>query len=209
VIELSDARTDRRRVPGPALRLAAVEAGAPERTELEAFVRAGFQRRHDASVSTFMPTLLSFRDASGDLRGVIGLRSAGSRPLYLEQYLDQPVERAIAAATGKLVHRSEVVEVGNLAGASCRTAMRMVAALPSYLRSREYRWIVFTATSAVRGILQGFGAPLAELARADGSRVQSGADQWGRYYDTDPRVLVGYLPASRWIPGFNPGLYTR
>ena len=32
--------------------------------------------------------------------------------------------------------------------------MRMVALLPAYLLSRDYRWIVFTATSAVRGILR-------------------------------------------------------
>ena len=104
--------------------------------------------------------------------------------------------------SGRRVERRSVVEVGNLAGANCRAAMRMVAALPGYLLTRDYQWIAFTATSAVRGILQGFGAPLVELARADGSRVASGADQWGTYYRTDPRVFAGYLPASRWIPGF-------
>lgn len=189
--------------------LAEAESRAPERAELEAFVRAAFARKHDASVSSFMPTLLSFRDASGELRGVIGLRSAQPKPLYLEQYLEQPIEAAIAAATGKVVQRREVVEVGNLAGANCRAAMRMVAELPSYLLARDYRWIVFTATSAVRGILQGFGAPLAELARAEGSRVAGGEDRWGRYYESDPRVLAGYLPASRGIPGFSVAAHDR
>ena len=209
MIEPSVARSERRRVPGRALCLAEAEARAPERAELEAFVRAAFARKHDASVATFMPTLLSFRDPRGELRGVIGLRSAEPKPLYLEQYLEQPVEAAIAAATGKVVHRQEVVEVGNLAGANCRTAMRMVAELPSYLLARDYRWIVFTATSAVRGILQGFGAPLVELARADGCRVAGGADRWGRYYESDPRVLAGYLPASRRIPGFSIAAHDR
>jgi hypothetical protein len=209
LIAPSVARTERRRVPGRALCLAEAEARAPERAELEAFVRAAFARKHDASVASFMPTLLSFRDASGDLRGVIGLRSAQPKPLYLEQYLEQPVEAAIAAATGNPVQRHEVVEVGNLAGANCRAAMRMVAELPSYLLARDYRWIVFTATSAVRGILQGFGAPLVELARADGGRVAGGEDRWGRYYESDPRVLAGYLPASRGIPGFSAAAHGR
>ena len=200
--ELSHARSESRRVPGPALRLAEASAGAPERAELEAFVRNAFARKHDASVTSFMPTLLSFRDAGGALRGVIGLRGAAPKPLYLEQYLEQPVEAAIATATGEAVRRHQVVEVGNLAGVNCRAAMRMVAVLPAYLLARDYRWIVFTATSAVRGILQGFGAPLVELARADGSRVSNGTDRWGRYYDNDPRVLAGYLPTSRRIAGF-------
>ena len=207
--ELSHARSDRRRVPGPALRLAEARADAPERAELEAFVRNAFARKHDASVTSFMPTLLSFRDAGGGLRGVIGLRSAAPKPLYLEQYLEQPVEAAIATATGQSVQRHQVVEVGNLAGMNCRAAMRMVAALPAYLLARDYRWIVFTATSAVRGILQGFDAPLVELARADGARVANSPDRWGRYYESDPRVLAGYLPDSRWIPGFESGLHAH
>jgi len=209
VIELSHAQSESRRVPGPALRLAEVRAGAPERPELEAFVQSAFARKHDASVTSFMPTLLSFRDAGGALRGVIGLRSAAPKPLYLEQYLEQPVDAAIATATGQAVQRHQVVEVGNLAGVNCRAAMRMVAALPAYVLAQDFRWIVFTATSAVRGILQGFDAPLVELARADGSRVSGGTDRWGRYYENDPRVLAGYLPDSRWIPGFNPGLQTH
>lgn len=203
MIEPSCARSESRRVPGPALRLAEAPAGAAERRELEAFVQGAFARKHDASVTSFMPTLLSFRDAAGALKGVIGLRNALPQPLYLEQYLEQPVEAAIASATGEAVRRHQVVEVGNLAGVNCRAAMRMVAVLPAYLLARDYRWIVFTATSAVRGILQGFGAPLVELARADGSRVCAGTDRWGRYYDTDPRVLAGYLPTSRRIPGFS------
>lgn len=204
--ELTDSR---RRALGRTLRLAEVGSDAPARPELEAFVREKFQRGHGATVSTFMPTLLSFRDASGDLRGVIGLRAAAPAPLYLEQYLEQPIESAIAAATGQRVQRREVVEVGNLAGANCRAAMRMVAALPSYLLSHDYQWIVFTATNAVRGILQGFGAPLVELAQADGSRVADGSDRWGSYYEKDPRVLAGYLPASRWVPGFSLGAHAR
>ena len=197
------------RALGRSLRLGEALAGSPERPELEAFVREAFWRKHDASVATFMPTLLSFRDGTGDLRGVIGVRGAARTTLYLEQYLQQPVEVAIAAAAGRPVQRGQVVEVGNLAGRNCRAAMRMVASLPSYLLSRDYQWIVFTATSAVRGILESFGAPLVELARADGSRVAGSGDQWGRYYDNDPRVLAGYLPASRWVPGFRSTAHDR
>lgn len=188
---------------------AVAEAQAPERGELEAFVAEAFRRGHDATVASFMPTLLSLRDGSGRLRSVVGLRGAAPEPLYLEQYLEQPVEAAIAVATGRAIRREQVVEVGNLAGSNCRAAVRMVALLPSYLLSLEYRWIVFTATSAVRGILQGLGAPLIELAHADGTRVADGPDRWGRYYDTDPRVFAGYLPLSRRIPGFSKARYGR
>jgi Thermostable hemolysin len=195
-------RATARRPLGRALRLAAVEAGGPERPELEDFVGTAFKRKHDATVTSYLPTLLSFRDPAGALRGVVGLRGAGEHRLYLEQYLEQSIEAAITAVTGRSVRRQQVVEVGNLAGTNCRSAVRMVALLPSHLLARDFQWIVFTATSAVRGILLGFGAPLIELARADGARVANDRDEWGRYYDADPRVFAGFLPDSLQIPGF-------
>ena len=68
--------------------------------------------------------------------------------------------------------------------------------------SRRYSWIVFTATGALRQILEGFGAPLIELGRADPSSVAAAADSWGRYYETDPRVFAGYLPDADRLAGF-------
>jgi len=187
---------------GAALRFAVADNGSRERAELEAFVGDAFARKHGATVASFMPTLLSFRDNTGMLRGAVGLRSAGDDALYLENYLDRPIESAIECATGHRVDRRNVVEVGNLASANCRAAVRMVALLPAHLLARDFRWIVFTATSVVREILLGFGAPLVELARAESARVARGPDRWGRYYETDPRVFAGFLPDSRKVRGF-------
>jgi hypothetical protein len=94
------------------------------------------------------------------------------------------------------------VEVGNLAGASCRAAVRMVSQLPAYLIEQRYRWIVFTATSALRGILASLGAPLIEQAAADRGRVAGARDDWGSYYETDPRVYAGFLQHAEGLAGF-------
>lgn len=190
---------------GRRLQLQEAVRDATERTEFESFVSAAFARKHAATVRSFMPTLLGFRDPDGKLRGVAGLRPAAVEQLFLEQYLDAPIETAIATASGLDIRREEIVEIGNLAGGSCRTAMRIVAQLPAYLMSRDFRWIAFTATSAVRQILLGFGAPLLELARADASRVAGGDDAWGTYYQSDPRVFVGHLPDSWRIAAFQHG----
>ena len=199
------------RVLGEHLQLQPVGAGEPTRAELEAYVQARFAAKHGAEVRTFMPTLISFRNRHGELRGVAGIRGAGASPLYLEQYLAQPIEASLNAAMrlqgierggARAIRRDEIVEVGNLAGASCRAAVRMVAQLPVFLTQRKYSWIVFTATSALREILEGFGAPLIELGRADATDVAQAGDSWGRYYETDPRVFAGYLPDADRLAGF-------
>ena len=72
---------------------------APDRAELESFVGAAFKRGHDATVTSFMPTLLSFRDRGGDCAAWSACGRPLPQPLYLEQYLEQPIETAIATAT--------------------------------------------------------------------------------------------------------------
>ena len=193
-------------VPGHVLHLEAVAPGHASRPELEQYVREAFLARHGAKVRSFMPTLLAFRDRSGALGAVAGIRGAHEGRLYLEQYLDRPVEQSLELACRSRgvghVERHEIAEVGHLAGASCRAAVRMVAQIPAYLVAKRYAWIVFTATSGLRDILRRFDAPLVELARAEGACVASTNDDWGRYYETDPRVYAGWLPDARQLPGF-------
>jgi len=210
-LTLQQRAADELRTLGESLHLQPVRAGEAGRADLETYVRSRFAAKHGAEVRTFMPTLVSFRDRQGELRGVAGIRGAEESPLYLEQYLDRPIEERLTASLlslpvdrggARAVRRDEIVEVGNLAGASCRAAVRMVAQLPVFLMSRRYSWIVFTATGALRQILGGFGAPLIELGRADPLHVAAAADSWGRYYETDPRVYAGYLPDADRLAGF-------
>jgi hypothetical protein len=72
--------------------------------------------------------------------------------------------------------------------------MRLVLDLPRILLDRGHRWIVFTATDTLRGLLASYHAPLLDLAAANAARAQGPGGEWGRYYDTDPRVMAGSLP---------------
>lgn len=140
-----------------------------------------------------MPTLVALQGQRGRVCGVVGFRKAAAECLFLERYLDEPVEIALAEHVGHSVARHHIVEVGNLASLSCRAACHLVAALPRMLLADDNQWIVFTATAAVRGMLAKFRAPVIELARATRDRLDDG-DEWGRYYLNDPRVIAGYLP---------------
>lgn len=164
------------------------------RGDLEQFVREAFRREHGAEVRSFMPDLLGLRSPGGRLCSVVGYRLAGSGPLYLERYLDEPVEAALARRGAGPVPRSRIAEVGNLAGTSCRGARHLVSLLPGILLDRGQQFVVFTATRLVRELLQGLGAPLIDLGAAEPGRVAGLPDQWGRYYATEPRVMAGYLP---------------
>jgi hypothetical protein len=169
---------------------------------LERYVQQAFALKHSAQVRSFMPMLLALQGRGGRVCGVTGYRQAGVEDLFLERYLDRPVQHAIAAASGTDVNRAQVVEVGNLASLSCRAAVHLVALLPQHLMQQGQRWVVFTATQGVRHILQRFRAPLYELAPARAECVSGQGDDWGSYYRTDPRVMAGYLPDGLKLAGF-------
>lgn len=168
--------------------------GEPGRPALESLVRRAFADQHGAAIHSFMPNLLGLHGPRGQLHGVAGFRNAAVEPLFLENYLDAPIETVLSARIGTRVDRSEIVEVGNLAGASCRAACRLVAELPRFFVAHGQRWVVFTATDVVRDMLAKFGAPLIQLGIAELRRVAASGDEWGRYYNRDPRVMAGYLP---------------
>jgi hypothetical protein len=182
--------------PRRQFRLTERAAGEVGRESLERFVAAAFQRAHGARVQAFMPSLLGLEDWSGNLRCALGFRGAGPERLFLEQYLDRPIEEVIASRAGlqATVERDSIVEVGNLAGRGCRAAVFLVAQLPRFLMQRGYSWVTFTATERVRELLCAFDAPLLDLGPADPARLGNGADDWGAYYRTQPRVMAGWLP---------------
>lgn len=177
-----------------AARICVCGQDAPGRDELERFVHDAFESRHGAHVHSFMPTLLAMRNESGALSSVAGYRCADEEPLFLERYLRTPIEDALSQTAGQPIARRQIVEVGNLAGSNCRAAMRLILELPRLLLERGQLWIVFTATDTVRALLDAYGAPLLQLATADVRCVAGTQDDWGRYYETDPRVMAGFLP---------------
>ncbi len=193
------------RLPAPRLPVADAPAGirccspnSTGRTALEAFIQDGFQRQHGAAVHSFMPVLIGMFDAAGNVIGAAGYRPAARDPLYLEQYLGEPIEAVVARRFPALtVTRTDIAEIGNFACRDCATAMRMVEVLADLLHERGHCWTVFTATRTVRGILRHLGISLTELGWADKSRVVVTGDDWGRYYQTDPRVMLGYVPSWR------------
>jgi hypothetical protein len=169
------------------------------RAEAEEFIRARFLRSHGAQIATFMPTLLLLTQGE-ELAAVAGFRSAAREPLFLERYLTLPIEQALESQVSGPIRRAEILEVGNFAALDSRRARMLMSFMPAFFLEQRARWIVFTATAAIRGIVAAMGGRCIEVGTAEGACVAGGADEWGRYYSSDPRVMAGFLPSARRIP---------
>ncbi len=162
------------------------------RSEIEQFIHRCFYHAHGADVRHFLPTLMSLRNDDGDLLGALGLRSAKEERLFLEQYLDRPVEQLLAAKVNRPVDRDGIVEVGNLAVTASGGGRWLITALTAYLQASQGKWVVFTAGPVLCNAFRRLGMNPIDLGSADPSRLD--ADErsaWGSYYDQEPRVMAG------------------
>jgi hypothetical protein len=171
-------------------------AEVPEqRAALERFIAERFRRVHGARISHFCAHLLGVRDALGRWQAGAGYTPAASGKLFLEHYLDRPVEELLAGAAGQRVARERVAEVGNLAAAAPGMGRALLPALGRHLHHLGYRWVVFTATRELRNALRRLHLAPLLLAPALPARLPDGGAAWGSYYAHDPAIMGGRLAA--------------
>ena len=182
-------RAPRSAPPAPHLsgwRFAAVDAAA--RPGIERFIFDAYLSAYGARITSFMPHLAAlYRDE--ELLAACGLRSAACEALFLETYLEKPIEHVLGSVTRTHAPREHIVEVGNLAIARPGAARMLIELLTAHLHRRGSRWVVFTAVPVLRNNFQRLHIPLHVLGDARPENLTLEArQQWGRYYECSPKV---------------------
>lgn len=168
------------------------EYRAAERAGIEQFIHDTFAAAYAADVQGFMPRLLGVRARNGNLLAAFGVRSAEKGGLYLEQYLDQPIEQALAGKAGVTPQRSRIAEVGNLATTHPGAVRWMIVALTVMLYEEGYEWVTFTGTSSLRNGFCNLGLQPQEICPALAERLAPEERmRWGNYYQHKPMVMSG------------------
>jgi hypothetical protein len=162
----------------------------PGRTCVQDFVKGIYAERYGAHITEFAPVLLALRDAQGALVAAVGYRCAALEPLFLERYLDVPVEQALLGAQAPRSARRDMAEVAHLVALRPGEGRRMMAELGRWLGQQGVHWVVSTVTRELRHLFLRMGiAPLA-LGVADPERLGERARDWGSYYEHEPVVLA-------------------
>lgn len=167
--------------------------GDPRRVALEHFIHQCFATVHQADVQHYLPELLALHDSHGRLIAAAGIRPASTGPLFLERYLQMPLEAAVSQTIGNPLERACMVEVGNLASLTAGSARIMIIAVTWLLATHVFQWVAFTGAATLINSFQRLGLAPTVLAAADPERLQGHADQWGTYYDQQPKVFCGNI----------------
>lgn len=167
-----------------------------ERRRVEAFIEDSYVEAYGSHIGHHYPTLMSVQDADGTIYAVVGFRLAKDEPLFLEQYLDDPVEAVVSDAIGTTITRTEIVEIGNLASNGRGATIFLFAAMVRHLLSTGAHFAVATATEELRCMFRKAGLGALQLATADPDRLIDHGLSWGDYYRTRPVVLAGSISAA-------------
>jgi len=178
------------------------------RPVFEAYIQQRFRKAHGADIRHFMPELFGLNDASGELCAVAGVRLANTEELFLERYLDEPIDPLISAAANQTVDRTGIVEVGNLAASDTGSARLSIIAITYLLAMGGLEWVAFTGNIGLVNSFHRLGLKPVTLCAADPARLGDDRHSWGSYYDSKPWVHVGNIRAG-FIHLRNIGLFNR
>ncbi len=171
------------------IEIALVGEGENPRPAIEHFIRTVFRHAYGARISHFLPHLLSMRQG-GKVVAALGINPATDRRLFLERYLDNPVECILAEKLRRPIGRNQIVEIGNLASSHGGGTRALIITLTAYLSGAGYEWALFTATPRVRNNFAKLGIELIPLVRADKTRLGDAQHNWGSYYEQEPVVVT-------------------
>ena len=162
-----------------------------DRAEVETFIAEVFYRAYRANIKYFMPKLIALRDENHHLMAAFGMRWAKNTPLFLEQYLDGPIEKVISNSLNQTVSRTDVTEIGNLAVIDPRNSGILIAHAIQHSIEAGVQWCVATAHHTLQNGLVKGGVDVFPLHAVNPHRLP--ADEladWGSYYDQQPQVIA-------------------
>lgn len=192
----------------PQMSLARALPDEPQRAFFEAFIQQRFRKAHGADIRHFMPQLFGMSNGAGELCAVAGVRLAEDGELFLERYLDEPIDPLISAAADRPVDRAGIVEVGNLAASDTGSARMSIIAITYLLAMGGLEWVAFTGNIGLVNSFHRLGLMPVTLCAADPERLGDDRHSWGSYYESKPWVHVGNIRAG-FIHLSNSGMFSR
>lgn len=172
--------------------------GQVGRETIEQFIAVRYAADFKAHLNSFYPHLLGVKHKDGRIVAALGYRHAEESPLFLEQYLELPIEARLSDEVGYPVRREGMLEIGNLASDFSGGNRVLISTLTAYLYGKSARWVVFTGTRALLNSFRRFSIDVIELGSASPEQLTSQDMDWGTYYHNQPKVAAVNVSQAYW-----------
>lgn len=159
------------------------------RLGVQSLIQSVYERAYGARITAWMPVLLGLC-TDGRMQAAAGYRGA-VQTLYLENYLEQPVETVLRTTCGVALPREQIVEIGHFSAVSPGGGRRLIPYLSQHLRDQGFRWAASTVGAPLYAMLRRAGYAPVPMAQADPYRLpEKDRANWGSYYQACPIVVA-------------------
>lgn len=160
-------------------------------------IRKRYRQAFSADIEVAYPEIAYVTDAAHNALAALGLRSAATEPLFLEQYLDSPIQDTLN------VSRVKITEIGNLVSSRRDVTPGLFITAALLLNRRGTEYAVATGNQLLEKRLRMLGMKPERLAPATMERLAECHENWGDYYQKQPQVLCGSVGnAARYLYRF-------
>lgn len=178
----------------PSLKIANIslyDSSLEDASEIRLFIQDIYFRHYKAKIDITYPFLMAVLDKNNNILAAVGFRYADVDKLFLEQYLDDKIENILSEKYHTNISRTKIVEIGSLASSGNGMSKFLFIALATYLRKFGYYYAVMTGTSKLRENFRKLNLRPEIICRASQDKLFNNNEDWGSYYDTNPKVMVG------------------
>jgi Thermostable hemolysin len=162
-----------------------------DRTSVEELIARRYAEEYQATLRFEYPDFQA-QKCCGETKAALGYRRADVGALFLETYLDAPVESVLQDALGRNFARRDIVEIGNLASCNAPAMVALWAKTANDLGS-DAEIAIAVLTAPLRVMFGRLGIPLTEIAPADPARLCGNMREWGAYYKNAPLICAGLI----------------
>ena len=150
-----------------------------------------YEQVHGAAPDLNHDRFLDWGSPTG-VRAALGYSRACDRRLFLEAYVDLPIEQELERSLGRPFNRRDIIEIGNLAADNALAMVRLWAETANDLGT-DAEIAVSVLTRPLRAMFRRLGVTLYELMPANAERLSDKGIRWGDYYTKDPVVCAGFI----------------
>lgn len=181
---------------------------APTADQTRAFICARYRHHFGAEITCDYPQLIATCDAQGKIVAACGLRTA-DQPLFLERYLDAPVEQVLSTLFRKSLDRRHIAEIGNLVSVHRDATPLLFKMLWKEMHRQDVSHAIVTCTRNLKARFRSL--TLVSLGNAsEQCLTEQERACWGSYYSHDPEMLSAPIGSANLLLRFvrNKGNFT-
>ena len=167
-----------------------------KRRELEFFIAENYKKIHQAKISYFADNLFGCHDGE-QFMASLGITFLVDRHHgFIEEYLDEPAEQAIAKIYKQPIAREQIVELGNLSSVVPGSTRKVIEKISPELKKRNVNWAIFAINVPVLNAFHKAGLEPKFICEAKHAKLKDQKTNWGSYYETKPGVYCIEVPST-------------